>query len=265
MDRKLGLTDVSILFVLATLAACGGGGDGGGSTAAPTNNPAAAPPANNGGRAGSGATPKAWRTAALVETENAGAAQRPQIAIDANGNALAVWYQFGGARADIWANRYTASTGWGTAALIETNNAGNALWPQIAIDTNGNALAVWQQSDGNSAHFDIWSNRYTAGTGWGTAVLIETDNADGAGWPQIAIDANGNALAVWGQWDGMRENIWSNRYTAGTGWGTAALIETDNAGGASSAQIAINANGNALAVWEQFDGTRFNIWANSFQ
>ena len=31
MNRKLGLTGVSILFVLATLAACGGGGDSGGS------------------------------------------------------------------------------------------------------------------------------------------------------------------------------------------------------------------------------------------
>jgi hypothetical protein len=67
-------------------------------------------------------------------------------------------------------------------------------------------LAVWVQSG------SIWSNRYTAGTGWGTAALIETDNADDARAAQIAVDANGNALAVWTQWDGTRNNIWTNRF-----------------------------------------------------
>lgn len=59
--------------------------------------------------------------------------------------------------------------------------------------------------------------------------------------------------------------IWANRYTAGTGWGTAALIETDNAGNAYSPQIACDTAGNALAVWDQSDGTRLNIWANRFE
>lgn len=33
---------------------------------------------------------------------------------------------------------------WGTAALIETDDAGSAYSPQIAFDASGNALAVWQ-------------------------------------------------------------------------------------------------------------------------
>src|SRR3989344_2468605 len=66
---------------------------------------------------------------------------------------------------------------------------------------------------------------------WQTAQLIETDNAGNASSPQIAIDGNNNAIAVWNQYDGTRENIWSNRYTASTNtWGTAELIETDNGG-----------------------------------
>ena len=100
---------------------------------------------------------------------------------------------------------------------------------------------------------------------WGVAATIETDNAGDATDPQIAIDANGNALAVWSQSDGTRTNIMANRYSAASGtWGAAALIETDN-GNADSPQIAIDGNGNALAVWPQHDGTRFNIWANRFQ
>ena len=204
-----------------------------------------------------------WGTAELIETDDAGTADGPKVAIDANGNALAVWWQSDGTRSNILSNRYVAGVGWGTAELIETDNAGNALIPQVTIDANGNALAVWYQSDG--AIKNIWSNKYVAGVGWGTAELIETDNAGNALIPQVVFDATGNALAVWMQSDGTRNNIWSNRYVAGVGWGTAELIETDNAGNASNPQVAFDTNGNALAVWSQFNGSLSNVWSNRFE
>jgi len=48
-------------------------------------------------------------------------------------------------------------------------------------------------------------------------------------------------------------------------WGTAELVETANAGDAGRSalpQIAFDGSGNALAVWEQPDGTRASIWSN---
>ena len=210
------------------------------------------------------AATSSWGTAALIETDNAGGAFYPQIAVDASGNALAVWQQYDGARDNIYANRFTAATNsWGIAGLIETD-LGNAFDPQIAIDASGNALAVWSQFDGT--RHNIYANRFAAATSsWGTSALIETNNAGSASRPQIAVNASGDALAVWHQFDGTRINIWANRFTAATSsWGTAALIETDNFGDALSPQIAFDASGNALAVWRQFDGTRTNIWANRF-
>jgi hypothetical protein len=206
-----------------------------------------------------------WGTAELIETDNTGSAHRAQIALDPNGNALAVWEQGDGTRYNIWANRFNPSGGWGTAELIETDNAGDASFAQIAFDPNGNALAVWRQSDGTQINTNIWANRFTPSSGWGTAQLIETDNAGPAGAAQIALDPDGNALAVWEQFDGTQLGIWANRFTPSSGWGTAALIETDNTGNASGAQIAFDPNGNALAVWQQSDGTRYNIWANRFE
>ena len=154
---------------------------------------------------------------------------------------------------------------WGTASIFKTDNSADAFNTQIAFDASGNALAVWQQSD--RTRTNIWANRFTATTNsWGTATLIETDNAGSARSPKLAYDIGGNALAVWHQSDGTRFNIWANRFTADTSsLGNAALIETDNAGGAFSPQIAFDASGNALAVWRQSDGTRLNIWANTFR
>ena len=238
---------LALFFSTAVLlvTACGGSGGGGGGGSTPA------------------AAAKAWGTAALIETDNAGNALLPQVAFDSSGNALAVWYQNDGTRNNIWANRYDFITGWGSAALIETDNAGDARFPQVAFDSSGNALAVWDQNDGTRRN--IWANRYVAGTGWGSAALIETDNAGEASHPHMAVDSSGNALAVWQQSDGTLYNIWANRYVAGTGWGTAALIETDNAGDAGGPMVAFDSSGNALAVWQQNDGTRRNIWANRFQ
>jgi hypothetical protein len=173
---------------------------------------------------------------------------------DVAGNSLSANY--------TWS--FTSRDGiWGTAALIETDNAGDATESKIAMDSSGNAIAVWGQSDG--IRYNIWANRYMPGTGWGTAALIETDNAGDAFNPQIAMDSGGNAIAVWGQSDGTRYNIWANRYVAGTRWGTAALIGTDVLWDSQDPQVAMDSAGNAIVVWYHNDGTRYNIWANRFK
>ncbi|MBN2318307.1 MAG: hypothetical protein JXR49_04485 [Acidobacteria bacterium] len=200
-----------------------------------------------------------WGTAEIIEIEdNARNTDSPQIAMDDDGNAIAVWSQHDGFRYNIWAN-YFDGTDWGTAELIETDNSGNAELPQIVMDADGNAVAVWEQRDGTR---NIRAN-YFDGATWGTAVTIETDDTGNAYSPQIDMDGEGNAIAVWSQFDGFNYNIWAN-YFDGTAWGTAEIIDTNNVGSAYSPQIAMNHDGNAVSVWEQHDSFRYNIWANNF-
>lgn len=213
------------------------------------------------------ATTNTWGTAVLIETGNAGTAENPKIAVDANGNGVALWNYFDGARNAVMAAHYVAATGtWGPAAISLTANAGSAGDMRVAFDASGNAIAVWDQGKANGLGSDIWANRFTPSAGWGTAALIETNDAGSAGFARIAIDGSGNALVVWQHQEGFtRYDIWANRYTAGVGWGTAALIETDNAGSALRPQIAVDGSGNAIAVWEQSDVNHLGIWANSFR
>jgi hypothetical protein len=130
--------------------------------------------------------------------------------VDSAGNAIAVWGQLDGTRYNIWANRYEAGTGWGSAELIEADNGGNAWYPQVGMDAAGNAIAVWYQWDGTRDN--IWANRYEAGIGWGSAELIEADNSVDAWYPQVALDAAGNAVAVWFQNDETFDSVWANRF-----------------------------------------------------
>ncbi len=203
-----------------------------------------------------------WGTARLIETDNSGPAQNPQVAVDPSGNAVVVWYQFNGLKFNAYSNRFTKGIGWGSSELIDTDDSGSAFFPQVAVDPSGNAVAVWYQID--ATNYNIYSNRFTKGIGWGTAELIETGTSSYAITPKVAVDPSGNAVAVWHQLDGASFNIWSNRYTNGAGWGTAELIETDNSGNAENPQVAVDTTGNATAVWYQSDGTRNNIWSNRF-
>ena len=206
-----------------------------------------------------------WGSAGPIDSLNTSTPNSaPHVALDGAGNAVAVWHRPDGSWDSIWSSRYVAGIGWGAPALIETDNTNSARDARVAFDTNGNAMAVWIQSDG--LRNNVLANRYTVGVGWGSAVLIETDNAGPAFEPRIAFDGNGNATAVWSHRDvaGFTFNIWANRWTAATGWGTAAPI--DNAPEpARMPQIGVDGSGNVIAAWAQSDGTRTNIWANAFR
>jgi len=190
-------------------------------------------------------------------------ADAAQIAVDSNGNAIAVWQQSDGTRNNIWANRYVNGTGWGTPVSIEISNDGDAVSPQVAMDADGNAIAVWQQSDGTRN--DIWANRFDitlGGTGdWEGEKRLEIGTGDALS-PQVAMDSNGNAIAVWSQVEGFFTNIISNRFISGSDWVGPAVVDSAS-GAALSPQIAVDPNGNGIAVWVQFDGA-LSIFANRF-
>lgn len=183
------------------------------------------------------------------------------LAVDSQGNATAVWNQFGAqGQSNIWSSRYESATGWSTPVLIDPNDAHSAQSADVAVDSDGNALAVWRRFDGTCAN--IFSNRFVVGKGWGTPVLIEPDHCD-AREPRVAVSAAGDAIAVWSRATAGSAHLWGNRFVPGSGWGTVERIDSD-AGDARAAQPGIDRDGNAVVVWEQFDGTRQSIWANRY-
>jgi hypothetical protein len=203
-----------------------------------------------------------WAGAELLETDDAGGAATPQIAMGADGNAIAIWRQVTNTKYSILANRYVSSTGWAGAELLETDDTGIAESPQIAIDGNGNAIAVWRQI--TNTVDSIFANRYISGTGWGNAELLETDDTYAVYDPQIGVGADGNAIAVWYQNDGIGTSIWANRYVSSTGWAGPELLETDDTDAAEYPQIAIGADGNAIAIWRQITNTQYSIFVNHY-
>src|SRR5207244_11104700 len=76
--------------------------------------------------------------------------------------------------------------------------------PHVTVDPNGNAVFVWQSSDGTYLRIQTRS-RSAAGTLSPTLTLSAPYQS--AEFPQLAVDANGNAVFVWDRWAGTNERI----------------------------------------------------------
>ncbi len=200
-----------------------------------------------------------WGNDILIET-NSGDAQYPYIAVDPSGNATAIWKQFDGVHQNVMASHLSSGNIWDNPIPIE-NGTGEVYNLQIANDKTGHVLAVWRQYDG--IFWNLMANMYTNGVGWGTDHAIET-NAGDAFFPVAAFDSEGNAMVVWQQSNGSIYRIWANYYSVMTGWSDAVLLETEDLGNAQYPQVAFYPNGDALAVWYQNDGSRYNIVACEF-
>ena len=202
-----------------------------------------------------------WTDATNISTEAVQSANSPQVAMDASGNAIVIWRQDAGSTnsvAGVLAMRYTVGTGWGTSALIGPSvGSSDGQSPQIAFDSSGNALAVWN----DYPKPNMRSNRYVVGTGWGTVVTVTSGtpaNSPDEG-AKLAFDKNGNAMAVWNRYGSV---LYASRYAAGIGWGNASIIESN--GTDYSQQVAFDQSGNAIAIWANYSCNSYNIQAASY-
>ncbi|MFC1841622.1 hypothetical protein ACFLYA_00960 [Candidatus Dependentiae bacterium] len=193
--------------------------------------------------------------------------ENPQVAMDPSGNAIAIWHNKSNDR--IQAKRYDAETDSWVIPItgINLSDPGqNAALPQVAMDSTGNAVAVWQISDGSNVR--IQAKRYDAETdSWvnpATGIYLSDPGQD-AGLPQVAMDSAGNAIAVWQRSDGSNTIIQAKRYDARTdSWSTTATNLSAPGKNASQPQVAMNPAGNAVAVWKRSDGSDFRIQAALF-
>lgn len=199
-----------------------------------------------------------WEAETPVET-SPNPATNPGIAVDGSGNATAVWAE----GADIYANRYSMSTGWGTPEPIEFA-AGTLKASSLTVvaDDDGDVTAAWIQDDGSVN--SLFYNRFIPGSGWGSPQPIEP-SAFPVRTAHLGGSGSGYLVASWRQDDSPSlPNIYANIYTPGSGWGTATLIQTGT-NFSYSPHGAINNAGRAVVTWPQRPGaTGRDLWANLY-
>lgn len=200
-----------------------------------------------------------WGPTELIEDDDSVNPSYPQVAMDADGNAVAVWRVWASPIYDVWANEYIVGEGWGTAHLVETVYSGTSSIPNIAMDDGGNATVIWQENIDTMA--SLVSCRYTADSGWDEPELVEHDDTGHVLSWDVASDRDGRALAVWAQSDGVRNNILASHFVPGIGWEDPQQLEHDD-DNAATPSVSTDDAGNAVVVWTQYDGYRYSVYSN---
>ncbi len=182
------------------------------------------------------------------------------IAVDSAGNAFALWL------GDGINSSYRPQLGsWGTTLTVtEFSSNTMPLQSSLAIDEGGNAYAIWIQAKienlGGETFFtdyDVMFSYLPAGGVWSTATSVDDVDENSLpynnrwkGAPELAVDASGNAFAIWSDTRTGNSDIWFAYRPAGGNW-DANLKVNDDIGTTSQTQpsIALDGASNAYAVW----------------
>lgn len=184
---------------------------------------------------------------------NYGISGAPHVAIDMDGNAMAIWsnyiYNDLNFLYSIFTSKYNVETkSWEVPEML-SNEDYSALSPKIAsVALNGDMVAVWLDSYEIGEGYLVYASIYNAnGTspGWNQGEIIS--NAEGYVTIEtsisVAMDRAGNAIAVWDY-----NGIYANFYDAASGdW----LGEKGVSTGGSEPQVAFDPFGNFIIVWEE--------------
>jgi hypothetical protein len=144
-----------------------------------------------------------WGIVENIESGNL-RATRARVGMDADGNAMAVWYQSDGSNSNIMANRFVSGSGWSGEFVVDSEDLGDAYHPQVAVNSKGDAIVAWEQSDGS--RFNVWAKFFDVKYGWGEAKIIDSDLTGDASDASVALSNLGTGVAIWLQTGGVTAN-----------------------------------------------------------
>ncbi len=147
-------------------------------------------------------------------------------------------------------------------ALSATSGNTPAQTPSLVVDSAGNPIVAWSESDGMAKNVYVY--RWT-GSAWqqmGTARSRVGGSTD-ATEPQLAIDGNNVPSLIWVETTTSNKRIFIDRWN-GSGWST--LVGPLQGGTYSDAYVGspcttVNAQGNPIAAWGEYLGAGFAIFA----
>ena len=176
------------------------------------------------------------------------AARFPQIALDPQGGATAVWEEeYSGA---IESSTRSSAGVWSPPVTLSANGVVGD-WPQVAVDSQGNAAAVWAGRASNSRRIQT-ATRPVGGT-WSAPVSISKPGHRHVQDPQIAVSPQGEATAIWQRSNGSYLVVQGATRPAGGGWSRPVDITTGDGRGGQHLQLVVDSWGNATAIWEGYD------------
>ena len=173
----------------------------------------------------------------------------PQVAVDADGDALVVWDLAISSDSPETSHVYARarSAGAGVSAVEAVSDAEQeAVRPSVDTDGSGRAVVVWAAWD--ATNWRVYARARSAGGTWSAAEPV-SEAAGVRGDPQVVMDGNGRAIVVWAGREGALWQAYARvRSTAGT-WSEISVLSPAGETVAAEPQVATSDDGTAVVVW----------------
>ena len=187
--------------------------------------------------------------------DQAAAQSKGDVAMDANGNFVAVWTDWSNYDgSEVVARRFNADgTPRGGEFLVNTTTTGNQTANGVAVSPNGAFVVVFK----DQTDFSIYARRFDAdGVALGDQLQVNTNTGGVSSqnaFSQVAMAADGSFVVVWAvMYTGMDRDVLYRRFAFD---GTALDATEQRANTITSLQqsdpvIAMNPAGNYVITWD---------------
>jgi hypothetical protein len=199
-----------------------------------------------------------WLPPVDISEPGENVASPPQVALDSEGNATAVWSRWNGMDDVVESSFRPAGEGWGPPENLSEPElegefgagAHDATSPQVVVDRNGYLTVTWERYA--FPETIIESVGKAPGGSWTEPIEIAHLPMASDPEPWLAVDWEGNNTAVWKQ----GEVIMSSFRTFAGEWGEPIPLSPDES---FTPQAAMDGRGDATAVWMHYDGSHYVV------
>jgi hypothetical protein len=190
----------------------------------------------------------AWSSPRRI-SEPAAATESPRLAMDALGNAVAVWQRSTGHDSVVQAAVRPAGGDWSDPQNL--SGPGEVAFNADVAIRASRATAVWMAL--GDRHTAIETSSRAIDGAWGPAETI-SGAIGNASSPVVKVDDAGEAVAAWRWSDGAFLVVQAAARSGGGAWSAPEVLSGPGRS-ASQPLLAMDADGDALVAWLRFNGS----------
>jgi hypothetical protein len=200
-----------------------------------------------------------------VASTGTGNQRRPAVAIQPTGHVLVAWEGPDGSGPGVFLRRFAADLAApGTALQIDSAPAGFQTSPSLACDGSGNVIVAWERGP------DVVARRFDRLLSpLGSVFAVPPTGSGLRTRPRVGSSGSGDFLVAWEGWnqDGGCPGVFLRGFNFLEQPVTSALpVNTFSSGAQHRLDLAVSAEGEALASWqsEEQDGDGAGIFSQRY-